>query len=50
MINRLIKERYYILCMINDNDIFIKSIIEMLIKKIFRIYELFVLIMFDRGL
>ena len=47
--NRLIKERYYVLYMMKNNNIFIKSIIEMLIKKIFYIYELSTLIMFDRG-
>ena len=49
MINRLIKKRYYILYIINDNNIFIENTIEMLIKKIFRIYKLFILIMFDRD-
>ena len=48
--NRLIKKRYYILYTIKDNNIFIKSIIEMFIKKKFRIYELLTLIMFDRNL
>ena len=35
--------------MIDDDDIFVESIVEMLIKEVFRIYELFTLIMFDRG-
>ena len=33
-----------------NNNTFIKSIIEMLIKKIFRIYELSTSIIFDRDL
>ena len=49
MVDRLIKERHYVLYTIEDNDIFVKSIIEMLIKKVFRLYELLTLIMFDRG-
>ena len=32
-----------------DNNTFIKNIVEMLIKKIFYIYELLILIIFDRG-
>ena len=47
--NRLIKKRYYVLCIMKNNNTFIKSIIEMLIKEIFRIYELLILIMFDRD-
>ena len=33
-----------------NNNIFIESIIKMLIKKVFHIYELLILIMFDRDL
>ena len=47
--NRLIKKRYYVLYTMKNNNTFIKSIIEMLIKKVFRIYELSTSIMFDRG-
>ena len=47
--NRLIKERYYVLCIMKDNSTSIKSIVEMLIRKVFRIYELSALIVFDRG-
>ena len=47
--NRLIKKRYYVLCIAKNDDIFIKSIVEMLIREVFRIYELLALIMFDRG-
>ena len=47
--NRLIKERYYVLYTTKNNNIFIKNIIKMLIKEIFRIYELLTLIMFDRN-
>ena len=48
--NYLIKKRHYVLCIMKNNNTFIKNIIEMLIRKIFRIYELSTLIMFDRGL
>ena len=50
VIDRLIKKRYYVLYIIKNNNTFIKSIIEMLIKKIFRLHELSTSIMFDRGL
>ena len=45
--NRLIKKRYYVLYTTKNNNIFIKSIIEMLIKKVFRIYKLLTSIIFD---
>ena len=47
--NRLIKKRYYVSYMMKNNNTFIESIIEMLIRKIFYIHELSVLIMFDRD-
>ena len=47
--NRLIKKRYYVLYTTKNNNTFIKSIIEMFIKKVFYIYELSILIIFDRG-
>ena len=49
VINRLIKKRYYVLYITKDNNIFIKNIIKMLIKKKIYIYELLILIMFNRG-
>ena len=49
VIDQLIKERYYVLYTIENNGIFIKSTIEMLIKKIFRLHELLTSIMFDRD-
>ena len=48
--NRLIKKRYYVLYITKNNDTFVESIIEMFIKKVFRIHELLTLIMFDRDL
>ena len=45
--NRLIKKRYYVLYIRKNNDIFIKSTIKMLIRKVFHIYELSTLIIFD---
>ena len=50
MINRFTKKRYYVLYIINNNNTFIESTIEMFIKKIFRLYELFVLIILNRNL
>ena len=49
MIDRLIKERYYILYTTKDNNTFIKNTIEMFIKKVFRLYELSASIMFNRD-
>ena len=47
--NYLIKKRYYILCITKNDNISIKNIVEMLIKKVFHIYELLTSIMFDRN-
>ena len=47
--NRLIKKRYYVLCITKNDNTFIKSIVEMFIRKVFYIHELSILIMFDRG-
>ena len=47
--NYLIKKRYYVSYTAENNNIFIKSIIKMLIKKVFHIYELSTLIIFDRN-
>ena len=47
--NCLIKKPYYVLCMMKINNTFIENIIEMLIKKVFHIYELSTLIMFNRN-
>ena len=49
VINRLIKKRYYVLCIAEKNDTFVKSTVKMLIKEIFRLYELLISIVFDRG-
>ena len=50
IIDKFIKERYYILYIINDKGIFIKSIINILIRYIFHLYKLSISIIFDRGL
>ena len=47
--NHFIKKRYYVLCTTKNNNTFIKNIIEMFIKEIFRIYELSASIIFDRD-
>ena len=49
IIDRLIKERYYVSCTTENNDTFIKNTIEMLIKKVLRLYKLSTSIMFDRD-
>ena len=49
VIDRLIKKRHYVPCTAENDDTFIENIIEMLIEKVFRLYELSTLIMFDRG-
>ena len=49
IIDRLIKERHYVLCTTEDDETSIESTIEMLIKEIFRLHELSTSIMFDRG-
>ena len=49
IIDRLIKKRYYVLYTIKDDNTFIKSTIEMFIKKVFRLHELLTSMMFDRD-
>ena len=49
VVDRLIKERYYVLCTVKKNGIFVESTVKMLIKKIFRLHELSASIVFDRG-
>ena len=50
IINRLIKERYYVFYIVDDKGIFIKNITNIFIRYIFRLHELPALIIFDRGL
>ena len=50
IIDKLIKEKYYISYIIDNKDIFIKSIIDILITYIFHLYKLSISIIFDRGL
>ena len=40
VINTLSKERYYILCLINNEEIFVKVTVNLLVKKMFRIHKL----------
>ena len=49
VIDRLIKKRHYVLCIRKENDTFIKSIMKMLIKKVFRLHELLTSIVSDRD-
>ena len=49
IVNRLIKKRYYVSCTTKNNNTFIENIIEMFIREVFHIYELLILIMFDRD-
>ena len=50
IIDRFIKKRYYISYIIDNKGSSIKSIIDMFIRYIFRLYKLSILIVFDRGL
>ena len=49
VVDRLIKERYYVLCITEKNNTFVDSTMKMLIKKVFRLYELSTSIVFDRD-
>ena len=50
VIDKFIKERYYILYIIDNKDIFIENIIDIFIKYVFYLYKLSMLIIFDKGL
>ncbi len=50
VINILLKKRYYISCILSDKKIIVKVIINLLIKEIFRLYELLSFIKFNREL
>ena len=47
IINKFIKERYYISYITDDKGIFIENIANIFIKYIFRLYKLLALIIFD---
>ena len=49
VVDRLTKERYYILYTITDKGTLIEYIAEMLINEIFRLYKLLILIVLNRG-
>ena len=49
VIDRLIKERHYVLYTTENDDTFVESTIEMLIREVFRLYKLSTSIVFDRG-
>ena len=48
VINTLSKERYYIFCSTSDEEISVKVIVNLLVRKMFRIYELSSFIVSDR--
>ena len=48
MIDTLLKKRYYILCTTSDEEIFVKVTVNLLIKKMFKLYELSSFIVSDR--
>ena len=50
IIDRLIKERYYISYIIDNKGISAESITNIFIRYIFHLYKLSILIIFDRGL
>ena len=48
VIDTLLKERYYILCLTSDEEISVKVIVNLLVKKMFRIHKLLSFIVLDR--
>ena len=48
MINTLLKERHYILCLIDNEEIFIKVTVNLLVREMFRIHKLSKFIVLDR--
>ena len=50
IIDKLTRERYYILYIINNKETSIKNIINIFIKCIFYLYKLLISIISDRGL
>ena len=48
IINTLLKERHYILCTTSNKEIFIEVIVNLLVKKMFKIHELLSFIVLDR--
>ena len=49
IVDRLIKERYYILYTITNKGTSVEYIVEMLINEVFRLYKLSILIVSNRG-
>ena len=49
IVNRLIKERYYITYIVSDNDTSVDAVIDIIISWVFRLYELPASIVFDRD-
>ena len=50
IINRLIKERYYISYIAEEDGTTVEIIADILIREVFRLYGLLVLIISNRGL
>ncbi len=48
VINILLKKRYYISCNVSDEKTIVEAIINLLIKKVFRLHELLSFIIFNR--
>ena len=48
VINTLSKERYYILCSTSDEEISVKVIVNLLVRKMFRIHKLSSFIILNR--
>ena len=49
VVNRLTKERYYILYIITNKGTLVENTIEILINEVFRLYKLLILIISNRG-
>ena len=50
IVNRLTKERYYVSCIAKEEDISVEVTVEILIREVFRIYDLLASIISNRGL
>ena len=50
VINTLLKKRYYISCIVNDENTSVEVTIKLLIKKVFKLHKLLNFIVSDREL
>ncbi len=48
VIDKLIRERHYIVCIVINKSIFAKATTNILLHDVFKYYDLFILIIFDQ--